>query len=111
MDITERTQGGIVILTLNGRLDTNTSSSLETKFGQLSGAGNKQFVFELTGLDYVSSAGLRIFLVAAKKLKAVGGKLALAGMSANVKEVFDMSGFSSIFAIYPGEADAIAALS
>lgn len=110
MDIVERMQDGVAVLAIAGRLDTNTSSALEMKFTQLAGAGNTRFLFDLAGLEYVSSAGLRVFLLAAKKLKASGGKLALAHLSANVKEVFDMSGFSSIFAIYASEADALAAL-
>ncbi|MDD9266824.1 STAS domain-containing protein [Paenibacillus sp. GCM10023248] len=111
MNITEQLQGEIVLLGISGRLDANTSGSLEAAFAKLTQQGNGKFVFDLQGLEYVSSAGLRSLLSAAKMTKVIGGKLALARMNEHVKEVFDMSGFSSIFAIYATEADAIDAIS
>jgi anti-sigma B factor antagonist len=110
MNITDRTVNDIAIVEIEGRLDANTSGVLEAKFLQLVEQGSMKFIFDLSKLDYVSSAGLRILLVAAKKMKAVKGKLALIQMTDNVKEVFDMSGFSAIFSIYENEADAARAL-
>lgn len=111
MNITESIEGDIVLLSLNGRLDVNTSASLEAAFSKLVEQGKGKFVFDLQGLDYVSSAGLRSLLSAAKMIKVIQGKLALVRMNENVKEVFDMSGFSAIFSIYDKEADAIHAIS
>ncbi|WP_179232857.1 STAS domain-containing protein [Paenibacillus rigui] len=102
--------GDITIVTIEGRLDANTSSVLESRFVELTEQGRRKFVFELQGLEYVSSAGLRSLLLAAKKTKTLQGKLALAGMNENVREVFDMSGFSAIFSIYGTEAEALAAV-
>lgn len=107
MNITEQLQGDIVVVSLEGRLDGNTSASLESAFAKLVEQGNGKFVFNLQGLDYVSSAGLRSLLSAAKMVKVIQGKLALARMNENVKEVFDMSGFSSIFKLYETEDEAI----
>ncbi|KRE50104.1 STAS domain-containing protein [Paenibacillus sp. Soil724D2] len=111
MMITEQMQGDIVLLSLNGRLDANTSASLESAFAKLVEQGKGKFVFDLQGLDYVSSAGLRSLLAAAKMIKVIQGKLALARMNEYVKDVFDMSGFSRIFSIYETEADAVHAIS
>jgi len=110
MNITERAVGDVVVLDIQGRLDANTSGVLEARFLQIVGRGHTRFVFGLAGLDYVSSAGLRILLLAAKKLKAAKGSLALAQMTDNVKEVFDMSGFSAIFTICATEAEALNAV-
>jgi anti-sigma B factor antagonist len=110
MNVTERTVDGVVILDIQGRLDANTSGSLEASFLKMIDQGHTKFVFGLAQLDYVSSAGLRILLVAAKKLKAIKGSLALVQMTDNVKEVFDMSGFSAIFTIYATEAEALGAI-
>ncbi|TDF97145.1 STAS domain-containing protein [Paenibacillus piri] len=110
MKITERAVGDVVVLDIQGRLDANTSGTLEAQFMNLIGQGHTKFVFGLAGLDYVSSAGLRILLTAAKKLKALKGSLALVQMTDNVKEVFDMSGFSAIFTIYGTEAEALGAI-
>ncbi|MDF2961492.1 MAG: anti-anti-sigma regulatory factor, SpoIIAA [Paenibacillus sp.] len=110
MNVADRTVGEVVILDIQGRLDANTSGVLEAHFLKMVEQGHSKFVFGLAGLDYVSSAGLRILLVAAKKLKALKGSLALVQMTDNVKEVFDMSGFSAIFTIYATEADALNAI-
>ncbi|OCT11287.1 hypothetical protein A8709_06320 [Paenibacillus pectinilyticus] len=110
MNITEQLQGDVVVVTLEGRLDGNTSASLESAFAKLVEQGNGKFVFNLQGLDYVSSAGLRSLLSAAKMVKVIQGKLALSRMNENVKEVFDMSGFSSIFKLYETEDEALNAI-
>jgi anti-sigma B factor antagonist len=110
MNISEKTLDGgdVTIVTIEGRLDANTSTALETRFVELTEQGGRKFVFDLHGLEYVSSAGLRSLLLAAKKTKALQGKLALAGMNESVREVFDMSGFSAIFSICGTEAEAVA---
>ncbi|MBI2952169.1 STAS domain-containing protein, partial [bacterium] len=64
-------------------------------------------VIDLAQLDYVSSAGLRAFLGGAKRLKGGGGKIALSALKSNVKEVFDLSGFSSLFPIAPSVEGAV----
>jgi anti-sigma B factor antagonist len=110
MTITELVQGDVVLVSLQGRLDGNTSASLESAFAKLVEQGNGKFVFNLQGLDYVSSAGLRSLLSAAKMVKVIQGKLALARMNEQVKEVFDMSGFSSIFKLYDTEDEAVNAI-
>ena len=66
-------------------------------------------VLDCSQLDYVSSAGLRVFLITAKRLSKVDGKLALSALTEQVREVFDIAGFSSIFRIYPSRREALAA--
>ncbi|GAA3405682.1 STAS domain-containing protein [Paenibacillus hodogayensis] len=107
MNIEHKEWNGVAVLTLNGRLDGNTSSGLESRFLQLAEQGASRYVFNLGGLEYVSSAGLRSLLLAAKKVKTMRGKLALAHMNEHVKEVFDMSGFSTIFTICATEQEAL----
>ncbi|UJF34106.1 STAS domain-containing protein [Paenibacillus hexagrammi] len=110
MEISEQLHGDAVLLMINGRLDANYASDLESYFMQLVEKGHRRFVFDLHGLHYVSSAGLRSLLVAAKMIKVIQGKLALARMTEGVKDVFDMSGFSAIFSVYESEADALYAV-
>lgn len=109
MNINEKAENGITVLTISGRLDANTSGNLEVRFLQSVETGASRFVFNLDGLEYVSSAGLRSLLLAAKKVKAIQGILVLAHLSEQVKEVFDMSGFSSIFKICATEDEALQA--
>ena len=61
--------------------------------------GFRETLVNLSGLDYISSAGLRVVLLAGKKLRASKGKLVLVGLRDMVREVFDMSGFLSLFAV------------
>jgi anti-anti-sigma factor len=107
MDIKTSKIQNAILLGLAGRLDGNTAGLVENDFQKLIDAGETQFIFDLALVDYISSAGLRAVLIAAKKTKAVQGKLAFVRLPENVKEVFDMSGFSTILAIYATEDEAI----
>lgn len=107
MNMEASVKEGVTVIALQGRLDTNTAGALETKFTQLIEQGAGKFVFDLASLGYISSAGLRSMLFAAKKTKSVQGKLVLARMNEQVRDVFDMSGFSSIFTICSTEREAI----
>lgn len=109
MNIEQHLQDGVTVLTIVGRLDGNTSGQLEASFLQAVEQGASRFVFNLSSLEYVSSAGLRSLLLAAKKVKPIQGKLVLAHMNEHVKEVFDMSGFSAIFTICATEEEALQA--
>jgi anti-sigma B factor antagonist len=111
MDIAQERDGDVVILKLVGRLDSNTAKSAEDGLaGVLSGGATPRVVIDMSQLAYISSAGLRVLLAAAKKAKQGGGKLALFGLLANVREVFSISGFDTIFSILPGRSAALAAV-
>lgn len=107
MDISCTTLDGIVTFSLSGRLDAVTSTEADKQFGETIAAGNDKLLIELSGLEYISSAGLRVLLVVAKKIQQKGGRIALANLTANVKEVFEISGFSSIFKIFSTKIEAI----
>lgn len=107
MILDQETRDDIAILRPRGRLDSATSPELERAVLERLEAGCKRMVFDLADLDYVSSAGLRVILLAGKKLRATQGKLVLAGMRDVVREVFDMSGFLTLFAVTPDVEQAI----
>ena len=107
MDITEDKKNNIVILGLRGNLNVMTANLLEEKFTALIDRGERRLVVDFSQLDYISSAGLRVFLIAAKKLKSVQGKIVLSSLNAQIKEIFDISGFSSIFPMFNSREDAI----
>ena len=106
MEITEAKQDNYTVVGLGGKLDANTALELEQKILALIDAGTTNMVMDFSKLEYVSSAGLRVFLIAAKKLKRVNGKLALASVQPHVKHVFDLAGFSSLFSFYPSQQEA-----
>ena len=89
-----------VIITVKGRMDAVSAPDFEKKLGDWIDEGEKNFIVDLGELDYISSAGLRSILATAKKLKAVNGQLLLSALKDVVKEVFDISGFSSIIPIH-----------
>ena len=106
MEITERRTAEIVTLSLSGRLDTTTAKAFEEKILAQIESGERRFVIDLAQLDYVSSAGLRVFILAAKRLNSMNGKIVLCSLKDPVKEVFDIAGFSSIFSIYGSHDEA-----
>lgn len=107
MEILQEQQGPIVILSLVGRLDANTSKDLEGKLLSLLATNNRLLIIDLGQLDYISSAGLRILLMVAKKLKTLDGSLALASLKDHIKEIFEIAGFLSIFQVFSGKEDAM----
>ncbi len=109
MEIKEQRQGDVIILEPAGRLDSLSCRAFETRLlAALDQSG--AVVVDGAALEYISSAGLRVLLVAAKHNRSGGGRLALAALRGNVREVFDISGFSAIFAIHSTVAEAVAAL-
>ena len=89
-----------------GRLDSNSGPVFEKELLGYIDGGSRRLLLDLSQLGYISSAGLRVILVAAKKMKTAGGKLVLAGLSAQVAEVFEISGFNRILEIEPDQAAA-----
>lgn len=99
MDITEEDKGGFVRLAVSGRIDTGTAPQFEERLlSHLTGDG-RSVVVDMTQVDFVSSAGLRVFLMGAKKIKGTPANLVLCGMTENVQKVFSMSGFDRILEI------------
>lgn len=109
MEIAEHTEADHLVIALGGRLDSNTSPDLDTLLGPRMESATSVIV-DMTRLDYVSSAGLRVLLKAAKIARASQHRLALAGLTPQVQEVFDISGFTAIFTIYDTRQKAIEAL-
>lgn len=110
MEITERRTADIVTLSLSGKLDTTTAKTFEAKILAQIESGDRRFVIDLAQLDYVSSSGLRVFVLAAKRLDGGNGKMVLCSLQDPVREVFDIVGFSSIFSIYGSYDEAIGSL-
>ena len=100
MEISERKAGDVCIVQIAGRLDSGTSDSLAQQLHRIIDGGERRLVIDFEKLDYVSSTGLRVLLVAAKRLKAVDGKIALSSLKPHILEVFEIAGFKSIFPIY-----------
>ncbi len=107
MQISVKTANEVKVLAFEGSLDTQTSPDAQAQLTQLIDGGDKKILVNFEKLHYISSAGLRILLAAAKQLKAAEGELRICDLNEVVKEVFDISGFSTIFKIFESETDAL----
>jgi anti-anti-sigma factor len=101
VNISEDRKPGVLILALSQRLDATTAKIFQDNGLAIIEAGDRRLVIDLAQLNYVSSGGLRVFLLAAKRLSAVDGKLAVCALNDHVRQVFDIAGFSSNLSIYP----------
>ena len=110
MDISEDRKADAVVLALSGKLDALSAKTFEEKILGVIGSGAQRVVVDLAQLEYVSSSGLRVFLLAAKRLQATDGKIVLCGLQDHVRQVFDLAGFSSILPIYGSRDEAIKGL-
>lgn len=107
MEITEERNADLLILRLIGRLDASTSKSLEDKILPLIAADEKKLIIELSQLEYISSAGLRVFLLASRSMDEKKGKMALCSLQDPVREVFEIAGFSSFLNLERSTKEAI----
>ncbi len=107
MKISEENRVTFTILDIEGQLNAITCHELEKRLNSLLDKGEKQFLLNLSGLDYISSAGLRVLLVAAKKLKSCNGQIVLASLKDQVRKVFDTAGFSGFFPMFDTREDAL----
>jgi len=100
----------ISIVALPPRIDAVGAQEVEAQFGGLLDGGARKLVADFSGTEYISSAGLRVFLATLKMLEKTQGRIVLCDLAPFVAEVFDISGFSALFEIVPGKGEAVAAL-
>ena len=99
MEIIQKEENGIVFLAFKGRLDGKSAVDAEDTINSIFKGENNRLLFDFEFLEYLSSAGLRVVLGAAKEMKRRDGKFVLCALNAYVKEVFEVSGFGAIIPI------------
>ncbi len=100
MEINVQKKEAVNVVALTGRLDTTNYGDLEKRLFELVENNEIQIIVDCKDLDYVSSSGLRIFLMGLKKINAVKGRFVLCSLQDNIKEIFEISGFSTVFEIF-----------
>jgi stage II sporulation protein AA (anti-sigma F factor antagonist) len=110
MEITEEREAGVLVVALAGRLDSLSSSELETRLLERA-AREERLVVDLERVEYISSAGLRVLLRLLSKQRESKRDLVLCAMAEDVREVFELAGFLVIFAVERTRPLAIARLS
>lgn len=99
MKIEGRKDQGRMIVAVEGRMDAVSAPEFDQRCEEWIASGETVFILDFGALEYISSAGLRSLLVLGKKLTARKGKVLIASLKDVVKEVFQISGFASIFTI------------
>ncbi len=107
MNISVKEVDSVTVVQFEGHLDTNTAPDAQARLDELVEGGTTKILVNFTDLEYISSAGLRVLLVIGKRLGSAGGKLRLCNLNETVFEVFEISGFSTIFSVFKDQAEAL----
>ena len=111
MEITQKEENGIVSIAIKGRLDADSSLEAEKVVKDALGGEANRLLFNLGELEYLSSAGLRVLLSAAKEMRRRNGKIVLCALNEFVEEIFEVSGFQSLIPITDSVESGIETLS
>lgn len=107
VDVKEDKKGEVLILRIKGRLDAISSPIAEKRVFESINQGQNKLLLDFSGVDYLSSAGMRMLLSTTKKLKTLSGTLVLCSVTNNVLDVLKMSGFDHVLELYKTEEDAL----
>jgi anti-sigma B factor antagonist len=114
MNVTSRRFANAVVLSVSGRLDQDTCDVFRgdlSRHVEASARDGAVIVLDLSGLDYVSSAGLRCFMLASRQAKALSGRIYVAALQPMVAEIFEISHFNLVFQVFPTVREALGAVS
>ncbi len=107
MKVETKKEKDVAVAAVIGRMDALTTSDVERTLMGLLDEGEMKLLIDLDRLDYISSAGLRTLLATAKRMKEWSGIIAFANLKGHVKEVFEISGFYSLFTVYDSVESAL----
>jgi len=110
VEIASSNVDGITVMQVQGRVNSQTAPLLGEKLMSALGPSNARLALDMSGVDYLSSAGLRVLQVAARHADENAGRLVLHGLNSRVAEVFEISGFAMILTVCATGADAAALL-
>jgi anti-anti-sigma factor len=106
MEINTKQAGTVAQISIQGSVDGLTAGSLMDSLAALVHSGQSRLVVDFSGVDYISSAGLRALLATVKESRQAGGDLRLSNVSADVNRVLELSGFTNILKVFPDLAAA-----
>lgn len=103
MDVQVEEKGDVVVIRAQGRLDAASSPQLEKRINSIIDAGHFKLILNFAGIDYLSSAGMRLMLAVFKKLRHLEGKIVACCLNDEVMDVIKMAGFHQVLEIYSTE--------
>lgn len=106
-ELIEEQKGEVLVVRIKGRLDSISAPTAEKRVFDLIGNGSQKIILEISGTNYISSAGMRMLLATTKKIRTLSGKLCICSMAPNVMDVLKMSGFDHILELYSTEEEAL----
>lgn len=113
MELNERRAGRAVVIAPSGRIDMTTADQLRERLIPIVTAAAKAgdaVVLDFSAVDYISSAGLRVLMLASKEARTSGGKIGVAALQPLVNEIFQISRFDKVLPCHSGVDEALAAL-
>ena len=110
MDLREETSGDVTILEIKGRIDSTTAPDLGEKLTASLTTPQRRLVLDLRQLEYISSAGFRILLLAARRAEEAGSRFVLCSVTGKVRQLFDLGGFLDLFPISGSREEAMTAV-
>jgi anti-anti-sigma factor len=108
MELRQEDAGAVSVVAVAGRIDSNTSAELARVLTDAIAAGRSRLVLDLTATQFLSSAGLRIILMTAKRIEKASGQFVLHGLNDRVRDVLDVSGFLSELKVCGDRRQAVA---
>jgi anti-sigma B factor antagonist len=110
MDLREDIAGEVTVLEVKGRIDSTTAPVLGEKLTGALAIPQRRLVLDLRQLEYISSAGFRVLLLAAKRAEEAGSRFVLCSVSGKVRQLFDLGGFLDLFPISASREEGIVAV-
>ncbi|MEI2417112.1 STAS domain-containing protein [Orrella sp. JC864] len=110
MSLATEKSADVLVVMPEGQIHSANATGIEAELMAQVDKGERKMVMDLARLEFISSAGLRVLLVLAKRLKQEGGALVLCGLSPQVREVFEISGFLAILTATATREEALAKL-
>jgi anti-anti-sigma factor len=111
MELQFEQAGPILVVTIQGRLDAGEQNTIHEQVSErIESTGTKGVVFDLAGLDYVSSAGFREFFLIGRQLQRLGGGLAVCALQPSVQRIFDIAQFQTTYPVCATRDEALVAI-
>jgi anti-sigma B factor antagonist len=110
VDLREEQIDQVTVLEVRGRIDSSTAPVLDARLAGALAEPTRRLLVDFRQIDYISSAGFRVLLLAAKRADQTGSRFVLCGLSAKVRQLFDLGGFLDLFPISASRDEGLAAL-
>lgn len=107
MNISERVENGILVLTVDGRMDHEGAEVFRQEAFRLINAGHRLILVNFAGTTFLASMGIRALIMPSQEVAQHGGKLAVTGLNGELKKLFDTAGLNQLFTVFPSLEEAL----